>query len=99
MTKRSMVTTDPTERKEPKISASFGFIRPAGIGRFWVRRMMRSISSSYHMLIAPDAPAPAAMQMTAIIAVSRSTDPGAKIRPQAAVNTTKDMTLGLSRIA
>ena len=40
----------------PKPSASPGTMRPAGKGRLAVRRMTASMSRSYHMLIAPEAP-------------------------------------------
>ena len=45
----------------PSASASAGAILPDGIGRFFVRLIIASISLSYHWLIAPEAPAPAAM--------------------------------------
>ncbi len=51
------------------------------------------------MLMAPDAPAPAAMQMIATSAVSMWMAPGASSMPQAAVNTTSDITRGFSRTA
>ena len=51
------------------------------------------------MLIAAEAPAPAAMHSIAVTAVAASTDPGAISNPTSAVNTTSDITRGLSTIA
>jgi hypothetical protein len=51
------------------------------------------------MLMAPDAPAPIAIQIIAIEAVTGPIEvnpPGAKNIPAAAVKTTNDITLGLS---
>ncbi len=50
----------------PKARASPGRSRPAGIGRPAVRDMRASISASYHMFSAPAAPAPTAMQISAV---------------------------------
>ena len=52
----------------PKVSASSGVTRPRGMGRLAVRCMQASMSASYHMLSAPDAPAPTAMQISAMTA-------------------------------
>src|SRR5437763_1319062 len=56
-----MTTTEPTASTTPKPSASPGSMRPAGKGRCAVRRITASMSRSYHMLIAPEAPAPTAV--------------------------------------
>ena len=49
--------TEPTASTTPKPSASPGAMRPAGNGRSAVRRISASMSRSYHMLMAPAAPA------------------------------------------
>ena len=54
----------------PRESASDGATRPLGIGRDRVRDMTASISRSYHMLMAPAAPAPTAIASTATAASS-----------------------------
>ena len=89
-----MTATEPTASTQPKPSASPGSIRPAGSGRPAVRRITRSMSRSYHMLIAPDAPAPTAMHRIATPARNGCRCPGARISPTTPVNTTSDMTLG-----
>ena len=94
-----MTTTEPTDSTSPKTRATRGSMRAAGIGRFMVRDMSRSMSRSYHMLMAPEAPAPMAMQVTATTAVAGSTAPGASSRPTRAVKTTSDMTRGLRMMA
>ena len=94
LTNQAIIPTDPIARTEPNSKASFGNIGPEGIGRLIVRFMTWSISSSYHMLIAPEAPAPRAMQIIDIIAVLRSIVSGAKSNPVKAVNITSDITRG-----
>jgi len=64
------------------------------MGRFLVRAMPASISASYHMLIAADAPAPTASAKSAIAASAGLTGPGASIMPTKAVKTTSDITRG-----
>ena len=78
----------------PKVSASSGVTRLRGMGRLAVRCMRPSMSASYHMLRAPDAPAPTAMQISAASAKTGCMSPGAAIRPTSAVNTTSDITRG-----
>ena len=56
------------------------------------------MSLSHHMLSAPAAPAPTAMQMTAASAITGWTVTGAQTSPTTAVKTTSRMTLGLSRV-
>ena len=80
----------------PKPSASPGAMRRRGIGRPAVRDINVSMSASYHMLSAPDAPAPTAMQSSAVNASTGWIVPGAATRPTSAVNTTSDITRGLS---
>ena len=58
--------TEPIASVTPKPSAAPGSMRPAGIGRLRVRRITASMSRSYHMLIAPHAPAATAMHSTAV---------------------------------
>ena len=67
---------------------------PAGSGRIAVRRITASMSRSYHMLIAPDAPAPTAMHNTATAASTGWRCPGATTSPTKPVKTTSDMTRG-----
>ena len=80
----------------PKASASPGAMRRRGIGRSAVRDISASMSASYHMLSAPAAPAPIAMQRSAVNPITGWMWPGATIRPTSAVNTTSDITRGLS---
>ena len=68
MTASPIMMTEPTASVTPKPSAAPGSMRPAGIGRLRVRRITASMSRSYHMLIAPHAPAPTAMHSTAVSA-------------------------------
>ena len=56
--------------------------------------MMASMSASYHMLSAPAAPAPTAMQSSAVKPISGCNEPGATARPTSAVNITSDITRG-----
>ena len=56
--------------------------------------MIASMSASYHMLSAPAAPAPTAMQSSAVKPISGCNEPGATARPTSAVNTTSDITRG-----
>ncbi len=64
------------------------------MGRAAVRAMRASMSASYHMLSAPEAPAPTAMAMTAMMARTGCRSPGAAKRPASDVNTTSDITRG-----
>ena len=89
--------TAKTDRITPKARALSGSTRPAGMGRLRVRAITASISRSYHMLIAPEAPAPTAMQITASAAITGWIGPGARYRPTRPVSTTSDMTRGFSR--
>jgi hypothetical protein len=61
-----------------------------------VRFITASISASHHMFSAPDAPPPTAMNRIAAKATTGCTLPGAASRPTSAVNTTSDITRGLS---
>ena len=76
LTARPITRTEPTASVTPKPSAAPGSIRPAGIGRLRVRRMIASMSRSYHMLIAPHAPAATAMHSTAVNASTGLQMPG-----------------------
>ena len=58
--------TEPAAKVIPKPRAAPGSMRPAGMGRFRVRCMIATISRSYHILIAPHAPAATAMHRTAV---------------------------------
>ena len=89
-------TTDATDRMMPKARASLAAIRPPGIGRWAVRRMTASISRSYHILMAPAAPAPTAMHSIAVKASTGCRCPGATSIPATPEYTTNDITRGLS---
>ena len=58
--------------------------------------MTESMSRSYHILMAPAAPAPRAMARIETSPGMMLIDPGASKRPTSAVKTTRDMTRGLS---
>ena len=60
-----------------------------------MRRITESMSRSYHMLMAPAAPAPTAMHSTAVNASTGCIVPGAASSPHSPVNTTRVMTRGL----
>ena len=88
----------PTENRlkmTPSARASERCTRPDGTGRLRVRRIRPSMSESKPMFSAPDAPAPTAMQKTAITARKGFMGVRAQTRPVAAVNTTSDITRGL----
>ncbi len=99
LTQTPMAMTEAIARTVPNTSALPGSMRPAGIGRFMVRCMCRSMSRSYHMLMAPEAPAPMEMHRIATKASSVPMAPGAMTRPTMAVNTTRDITRGFSNRA
>src|SRR5689334_3343647 len=80
----------------PNPAASAGSMRPMGMGRLAVRLMIASMSRSYHMLMAPEAPAPTAMQRMATAAISGWIWPGATIIPAKPEKTTSDITRGFS---
>ncbi len=88
--------TENSDSTTPSARASALCTRPAGTGRPRVRRMAASMSASYHMLSAPLAPAPTAMQRMATAPRIGLTSAGAHTRPVSAVNTTSDITRGLS---
>ena len=69
---------------------------PLGTGRFAVRRITASMSASYHMFKAPEAPAPSAMNRIAVKASKGCSDTGATINPTKAVKTTSDITRGFN---
>ena len=94
---RPSITTEIPDMARPKASASPSPMRPEGTGRDCVRFMMRSISASHHMFSAPDAPPPSAMNRIAQNPTKGCTATGATSRPVSAVNTTSDMTRGLSK--
>ena len=97
LTSSPRMTVENTASVRPKPSASPGSTLPWGIGRFAVRDITASISASYHMFSAPAAPAPTAMQSSAVKPITGCTWPGAATMPTSAVNTTSDITRGLSR--
>ena len=94
-----MAATEAVARVVPSSRRRAGWRRPAGNGLFMVRCMTLSMSRSYHMLMAPAAPAPSAMQAIAVNPTNGSSCPGASSMPTSAVNTTSDITRGFSRIA
>ncbi|KAG1649908.1 hypothetical protein GQR58_028555 [Nymphon striatum] len=53
--------TENSDKTIPNENASEAITRPSGIGRFAVRSITASMSASYHMFRAPDAPAPIEM--------------------------------------
>jgi hypothetical protein len=89
--------TELADRTRPKANASPGWTRPAGTGRLAVRCMMASMSASYHMFRAPDAPAPTAMHSSATAPIHGWMVPGATTMPTNAVKMTSDITRGFSR--
>ena len=91
-----MVTVAAAVRTTPKASAFSGATRPRGIGRLRVRFITASMSRSYHMLIAPAAPAATATHRIAVAARIGWMVPGAATSPAKAVKTTSDMTRGFS---
>lgn len=99
-----ILTANPitnTEKKDiitPKDKASSGNILCNTRGLFCVRDIMASISLSYHMLSAPEAPDPIVIHNIEIMAIIGLIVPGAITIPTIAVNTTKDITLGFMRV-
>ncbi len=93
-TAKPSVMTENSDRKMPKASASSAETLPRGMGRAAVRCMRASMSASYHMLSAPDAPAPTAMASSATKASTGWIVPGAAAMPVSAVKTTSAMTRG-----
>jgi hypothetical protein len=91
---RPSVATEKPEQMRPSASASLRETRPAGIGRLAVRLITASISASYHILRAPEPPAPTAMQRMTMAPRMGSMPPGASSRPTTAVKTTSDITRG-----
>ena len=90
------MATAKADRKRPNASASFAGMRPAGMGRSRVRDMMASMSASYHMFSAPEAPAPIAIASSEARPITGWIGTGAASMPASAVNTTSDITRGLS---
>ena len=64
------------------------------MGRAAVRAMRASMSASYHILRAPEAPAPMAIASSAMMASTGWMLPGATTMPVNAENTTSDITRG-----
>ena len=87
-------STEPSASTMPNERASSGLTNPRGTGRAAVRAIWASISASYHILSAPEAPAPAAMQISAAMASTGCIEPGAATRPTRPVNTTRNITRG-----
>ena len=74
---RQASTRSRRRARVPKLRASVPVTRPRGNGRAAVRAMRASISASYHMLSAPDAPAPMAIERMAIKPMTGCSEPGA----------------------
>ena len=91
------ITTESADKARPKSFASFAEIFPDGTGRRLVRAMTPSISASYHIFKAPEAPPPSAINKIDTNATNGWITPGAAKTPAIAVNTTSDITLGLSK--
>ena len=87
---------DSADTTRPSVKASAGTINPAGIGRVLVRFITASISRSYHWLMAPDAPAPAAIAKSAMPNNNGCRLPGATYMPANPVNTTRLITRGFN---
>ena len=83
------------ESTAPKPRASSGSIFPSGTALFFVLSISESMSLSYHMLIAPDAPAPTDIQSTEMKKKKGCIDKGARAMPHIEVNTARAITLGL----
>ena len=66
LTSSASTATEKPPSVTPKPAASPGVTRRDGIGREAVRVMTASMSASYHILRAPAAPAPIAMQSSAV---------------------------------
>ncbi len=86
--------TEPTAKTVPKLNASVPETRPRGKGRAVVRAIRASISASYHILSAPDAPAPTAIDRIAINPMTGCNEPGAATIAASAVKMTSVMTRG-----
>jgi hypothetical protein len=95
-TRMPSVNTEKNDSVMPKASASGAVMRPDGIGRIAVRVITASMSRSYHMLSAPDAPAPTAMHSSAVNASTGCMWPGAITMPTSAVKMTSDITRGFN---
>ena len=80
--------------KIPNTNASFLDTMPRGMGRNFVLSIALSISSSNHILIAAEEPAPIAIAVITIIASKTGISPGAKNIPTIAVKITRLITLG-----
>ena len=91
------INVEPTERPIPKNRASSAGTRPAGMGLDAVRAIFTSMSASYHIFKAPDAPAPIAMQSKDTKPRIGWIEPGAITSPVKAVKTTSDMTRGFNK--
>src|SRR5260221_7922129 len=97
LTAKPISSTESSARTTPKPSASLASTLPAGIGRNRVRVIMASISRSNHILMAPEAPAPTAIQRMATAAINGWIEPGATTSPARPEKTTSDITRGFSR--
>jgi hypothetical protein len=97
LTMRPSVATEPMARMVPKVRASSGVTWPRGMGRLAVRCISASMSASYHMLSAPEAPAPTAIQTRAMAPSAGWSCCGASSMPTSAVKTTSDITRGFIR--
>ncbi len=87
---------EKSDSTTPRVAASAPSTLPIGTGRPRVRRIWPSMSASNHMFRAPEAPAPTAMQRMATAASSGLAETPAQTNPVRAVNTTSDITRGLS---
>src|SRR5579863_5320156 len=96
LTLSASAATDTTDSRTPIASASSGGTTPRGMGRIAVRDILASISASHHILSAPQAPAPVAIDEIVARNLSQSNGAGARAKPTAPVNTTSDITRGLS---
>jgi len=96
LTRMPSVNTEKNASVMPNAIASARVILPRGIGRLAVRDISASMSPSSAMLSAPEAPAPTAMQSSAVMASTGWRWPGAISRPTNAVKITSDITRGFN---
>ena len=92
---RPITSTEAADSPTPKSRAEVLSMRPAGSGRFFVRRIPASRSASHHWLSAAAPPAPSAMQRIAVKASTGWICSGAASMPHSPVKITRLITRGL----
>ena len=91
------ITIDMIDSTIPNINAWFGAIIPAGIARSIVLVISLSVSLSYHIFNAPEAPDPIEIAKIIKALEVNDTSPGAITIATKLVNIESDITLGLRR--